>query len=193
MMHGTCLDDFVHTLKSPISTEIPLSLKNSSRGHGTGFGKKEILFLPKVFICTSTDPIIGTSQTENHFSRKFLTSTISRLQITTCRMQLSKIMSHSPHKLSTLWRAILINSSASSAEICWDWGTIQNYIRWKFWDASWKVDGKYEEEMKEKSGAPKEFSKYLDAFMWLKGEPKFWRYFLKCYQSSPDDASIGGN
>ncbi len=52
----------------------------------------------------------------------------------------------------------------------------------------------YEEEMKDnRSGTPKEFLKYLDAFMWLKGEPKFGTHFLKWRESSPDDASIGGD
>ncbi len=37
----------------------------------------------------------------------------------------------------------------------------------------------HEKEMKEnKSRAPKEFSKYLDTFMWLKGEHKFGTHFL---------------
>lgn len=52
----------------------------------------------------------------------------------------------------------------------------------------------YEEEMKElKSGVPKEFSKYLDAFMWLKGEPKIGTHFLKWRKSIPDDVSVGGD
>ncbi len=52
----------------------------------------------------------------------------------------------------------------------------------------------YKEEMREnKSGVPKEFSKYLDAFMQMKGEPKFGTHFLKLLESSPDDASIGGD
>ncbi len=38
----------------------------------------------------------------------------------------------------------------------------------------------YKEEMNSnKSGAPKEFLKYLDTFMWLKGEPKFGTHFSK--------------
>ncbi len=77
-IHGTCVDDSKHTLKSPISTKIMMSLKNLSRGCGTDFSKQKILFLAKAFICVSTDNFLG----------KFETYTISRLQITTSRMQL---------------------------------------------------------------------------------------------------------
>ncbi len=69
-IHGTCVDESGHTLKSPIPTEIPVSLKNLSRGRSTGFTKQEILFLAKAFIHASTDPIIGTSQTEQQFFQK---------------------------------------------------------------------------------------------------------------------------
>ncbi len=52
----------------------------------------------------------------------------------------------------------------------------------------------YKGEMrKNKSGVPKEFSKYLDAFMWMKGELKFGTHFLKLCESSPVNASIGGD
>ncbi len=44
-----------------------------------------------------------------------------------------------------------------------------------------------------KNGVPKEFSKYLNKFMWMKGESKFGTNFLKSRESSPDDASIGGD
>ncbi len=63
----TCVDEVMHTVKSPTSTEIPVSLKFFSRGRGTGFSKQEILFLAKAFICAITDPIIGTMQTEQKF------------------------------------------------------------------------------------------------------------------------------
>ncbi len=52
----------------------------------------------------------------------------------------------------------------------------------------------YKEEMKEnKSGTAKEFSKYLDAFMWLKGMPKFGIHFLKWHESFPNDILVGGD
>ncbi len=64
---GTCVDEVAHTLKSPLSAEIPVSLKVLSQGRGTGFVKQEILFLAKAFIRASTDPIVGTLQTEQKF------------------------------------------------------------------------------------------------------------------------------
>ncbi len=50
------------------------------------------------------------------------------------------------------------------------------------------------EEMKDnKSGAPKDFLKYLDTFMWLKGEPKFVTHFLKWCKPIADDILVGGD
>ncbi len=60
---------FYGALKSPPSN-IPSSLKNSPKGRGTDFSKQEILFLAKVFIHVSTNPIIGTSQKENQFFQR---------------------------------------------------------------------------------------------------------------------------
>ncbi len=69
-IHCTHVDESVHTLKSPIYTEIPVVLKNLSKGRGTNYSKQETIFLAKTFIRASTDLIIGTSQTEQHFSQK---------------------------------------------------------------------------------------------------------------------------
>ncbi len=33
----------------------------------------------------------------------------------------------------------------------------------------------------------------MDAFLWLKGEPKFGTHFLKWRKSVPDDISVGGD
>ena len=55
--------------------------------------------------------------------------------------------------------------------------------------------GIYEEEMKNtKAGVLKEFGKYLDAYIWLKGEPKFGTHVLSSAGCSiPDDVTVSGD
>ena len=48
----------------------------------------------------------------------------------------------------------------------------------------------YEEEMKNsKGGVPKEFSKYLEAYVWLKGDPKFGTDILDQLEEVQEDIS----
>ena len=56
--------------KNLIKEEILSTLKSSQRGRGSGFCKEEILFLAKAYIRASSDPIFGTSQTEEAFYTK---------------------------------------------------------------------------------------------------------------------------
>ncbi len=52
----------------------------------------------------------------------------------------------------------------------------------------------YKQEKKEnKSGVNKGVSKLFNAFMWLKGEPKFGTHFLKWHESSLDNVLVGSD
>ncbi len=45
-----------------------------------------------------------------------------------------------------------------------------------------------------KGGLPKEFEKYLDAYIWLKGEPKFGTHVLNSAGCSiPDNITMSGD
>lgn len=46
----------------------------------------------------------------------------------------------------------------------------------------------FKEEMKDnKNVVPREFSKYKNEFIWLKGEPEFETQFVQLHDSIPDD------
>ncbi len=53
--------------------KVPASLKSPPQGRGTGFSKEEILFLAKVYVRTSSDPIVGTSQSEENLYQQVCT------------------------------------------------------------------------------------------------------------------------
>ncbi len=186
--------EFYGASKSPPSN-IPSLLKNSPKGRGTGFNKQEILFLAKAFIRVSTDPIIGTSQKENQFFQRICD--VYNQQIATYNEQNASVEKFIPlttrtkhslkgHLNRCLQPAVQKFVGIESRYKMKSGKNIENHLG--------KLMTIYEEEMKEnKSGAPKEFSKYLDAFLWLKGEPKFGTHFLKWRESVPDDISVGGD
>ncbi len=52
------------------ATKVPSLLKSPPRGRGTGFSKQEILFLAKAYMRASSDPIVGTFQSDKTFYQK---------------------------------------------------------------------------------------------------------------------------
>ncbi len=70
-LSANAFDKEAGATKAPSAeTKVPSSLKSPPRGRGTGFSKQEILFLAKAYMRASSDPIVGTFQSDKTFYQK---------------------------------------------------------------------------------------------------------------------------
>ncbi len=158
--------------KTDTATKVPSSLKSPSRGRGTGFGKQEILFLAKAYIRASSDPVVGTSRSHETFYQKV------------CDIY---------NQLIAVWNEENDNGKNSPPLTFRTKYSLRSHFRRCLRPAVQKLariesrheiqSGENEEkhlgrlfatQMKNcREGVPKEYEKYLDAYIWLKGEPKF--------------------
>ena len=161
--------------KDLLKQHMPSSLKSPTRGRGSGFCKQEILFLSKAYIRASPDPIVGTSQTEDTFYGKV--GEIYNQLVALWKEENEDGECFSPFTFSTKYslRSHVRRCLQSALQ---KFAGIESRYKIKSGENEDTHFGRllaiYEEETKNsKVGIPKEFSKYLEAYIWLKDEPKF--------------------
>ncbi len=128
---GTSVDEVVHILNSPISTEISVSLKILLRGCSTDFGKQEIFSCKSFHLCQHRSDHWNTSN-----KAKILPENLQHLQSAGCKLQQAecngpKFCSIYLSKFALSKDSFQSMPAASCADVCWDQGMIQNEIRQK--------------------------------------------------------------